>query len=132
MFQDQEAQLRPELEETEAFVRGRLQTGRACGRGAPSARLWGGGMVRSRPVSFPHLQKLRVFLKAALTHSSSPGGGGEPRGQGPRLGSGARGWFTLHPWGGGLTSLCLCSSCVNGTKAVPAHGADEAQLSWFS
>ena len=73
--------------------------------------LLGGGMVRSWPVSFPHLRKLQVFLTAALTHPSSPGGGGSlvVRGQGWGLEPEAE--FTFRPWAGGLTSLPLFLLC---------------------
>lgn len=74
----------------------------------------------------------RCFLKQHLPSPAVLGvvGSRVVRGQGWGLEPEAE--FTFQPWGGGLTSLCLCSSCVNGTKAVPAHGAVEAQLSWFS
>lgn len=55
---------------------------------------------------FPTPVEVTGVSKGSTEHPSSPAG--EPRGQGSRPGSGARGEFTFRPGAGAVTSLCLC------------------------
>ena len=117
----QEASQRPEPGRQRPVGSGETADKPGCGQAPPplSARLRGAGHLFPTPAEAPGISK------GSTSHPSSPAG--EPRGQGSRPGSGARGKFTFHPRAGSVPSVLLSER----TGASCPWGV-EAHLSGFS